>query len=233
MARPKQAKAIEIKAIDIATIEVPIIGKTPLIAHAWSEKAARMMEEKQSKATKTRQREAREPEQEFRAACYLVRGSDPIDSKTIHGFPALPFKHAIRASARHIEGITMTALSGAIFVKCDRETGLTPIYFRELVRRTDPVRLPSGTADLRYRPEYQGWCALLEIEYLSSSYTAEQIVNCVNIGGFCSGIGDWRPGKGGQHGMYEVVTRKVFDEHMKTIGAKLWRSSDLRGMKAA
>lgn len=37
-------------------------------------------------------------------------------------------------------------------------------------------------------------------------YTLEQIINLINVGGFSCGIGEWRPEKDGQNGMYSVVS---------------------------
>ena len=43
----KKTEIIEIKPIQMNTVEVTIQGDTPLIMHAWSEKAKRMMLYKQ------------------------------------------------------------------------------------------------------------------------------------------------------------------------------------------
>ena len=36
------------------------------------------------------------------------------------------------------------------------------------------------------------------------TYSLEQILNMVNFGGFGVGIGEWRPERDGQFGMYEL-----------------------------
>ena len=51
----KTEEIIEIKPIEMVTTVVRIVGDTPLIVHAWSEKAKRMMLDKQTgKATKAK-----------------------------------------------------------------------------------------------------------------------------------------------------------------------------------
>ena len=67
------------------------------------------------------------------------------------------------------------------------------------------VRVGMGTADIRFRGEFNEWEALIPIRYNAGVLTAEQIVNLFQLGGFAVGIGEWRPEKGGVHGMYEVV----------------------------
>lgn len=42
----KSAKTIEILPMELETVEITIVGTTPLIVHAWSEKAKRMMLDK-------------------------------------------------------------------------------------------------------------------------------------------------------------------------------------------
>ena len=48
----KKTEVIEIKPIEIAKLNIRIVGDTPLIMHAWSEKAKREMLEAQQGAKK-------------------------------------------------------------------------------------------------------------------------------------------------------------------------------------
>ena len=52
---------IEIRPIQIRKATIHIVGDTPLIMHAWSEKAKREMLEKQMKVTKTKAKDAKNP----------------------------------------------------------------------------------------------------------------------------------------------------------------------------
>ena len=40
----------------------------------------------------------------------------------------------------------------------------------------------------------------------NGKYNLEQLLNLINYGGFVTGIGEWRPEKDGQHGMYRLKT---------------------------
>ena len=53
----KAETTVEIRPLDIRRVPIRIIGDSPLIVHAWSEKAKRMMLEAQQKATKTKAKE--------------------------------------------------------------------------------------------------------------------------------------------------------------------------------
>jgi hypothetical protein len=47
-------KVVQLTRIERQTVEVPIVGVSPLIPHRWSEKAKRQMREKQSSPTRMR-----------------------------------------------------------------------------------------------------------------------------------------------------------------------------------
>lgn len=63
-----------------------------------------------------------------------------------------------------------------------------------------------GTADLRYRPEFSEWHAKLLVRYNANVLSESQILNLLNVAGFAVGVGEWRPEKDGQYGMFHVAT---------------------------
>src|SRR4051812_46821936 len=73
-----------------------LIGDTPLITHAWSEKAKREMLQKQVKAVKGGGKAARDPHEDFVSSLYEM-GEE--GKKTIYGFPVTGVKNAILSSA--------------------------------------------------------------------------------------------------------------------------------------
>ena len=52
-------EVIEIRPIEIKKVTIRIVGDTPLIMHAWSEKAKRMMLEAQMGIAKGKKKEAK------------------------------------------------------------------------------------------------------------------------------------------------------------------------------
>ncbi|KKM26322.1 hypothetical protein LCGC14_1586020, partial [marine sediment metagenome] len=118
-------------------------------------------------------------------------------------FPALCLKQAIVGSARMVDGLPMTILRGAVFVKGDEE-GMIKVNHKSCELRRDVVRLNGGPADLRYRPELKDWKMKLNIDYNADVISAEQIVNLLSIAGFSQGLGEWRPERNGDFGTFRV-----------------------------
>lgn len=222
MAAKKTEEVLEIRPIDIQTTAVRIIGKSPLIMHAWSEKAKREMLDKQMKVTKTKARDAKNPVEDFIRSMYWCTPMPEdmteegfqaaIDAGARFGFPVTAFKQAANSAAYRLGWVkNQTALRGAWFIEPDftDESGqaLVEIHSDPPIMREDMVRVGMGTADIRYRGEFRNWWADLRINYNSSGvYGLEQIVNIINAGGFACGVGEWRPEKDGQFGMFCVAT---------------------------
>lgn len=182
-----KTKEVEFKNFKIETIHVPIVGTSPLIIHKFSEKAQKMIEDKQAKKAKGG-REARNPEEEVQQALYY------FNDGVTYGFPAGGFKAAMIRAGKQL-GYVMADLKGWFFVVPDeKETNLVEIV-GEPKMRTDMVRIGMGVADVRYRPEFPSWSALLKIQFNSHAISAEQIFELIALAGFSCGIGDWRPEK--------------------------------------
>ena len=61
----KNVETIEIKPIEIQKTTIRVVGDTPLIMHAWSEKAKREILDKQMKKTKASAKQAKSPVEDF------------------------------------------------------------------------------------------------------------------------------------------------------------------------
>ena len=76
--------------------------------------------------------------------------------------------------------------------------------------RTDMVRLESGVADIRFRPEFTDWWMDFDIVFDESMISRDLLVNMFNKGGFCCGLGENRPlpkkGASGHNGMFHVAS---------------------------
>ena len=67
------------------------------------------------------------------------------------------------------------------------------------------VRIGMGSADLRYRAQFNEWYMEMILEFNDGGeYTLDQIINVINAGGFGVGIGEWRPEKDGNFGRYHI-----------------------------
>lgn len=185
-------ETISIPSIEVRTMRLRLIGDSPLISHAWSEKAKKQMLDKQMKKAKTA-KEAKDPHQDY------------IDSMYVHpeggyGFPCVAFKAAAVGACRFSDGVKMTEARGAFHV-----VGELAQIEGEPNMRQDMVRIAMGTADIRFRGEFKKWAVELTISYNAAALSAEQIVNLFNIAGFGVGVGEWRPERDGSYGRFHVA----------------------------
>lgn len=192
MANEKQQTKVVLPKLQIKHAKVTVYGTSPLIVHAWSEKARREMREKQQKLAKMK-KEAKDPVADFEGAKYL-------NAKKQDCVKASFFKNAIVSACRFAEDLKMTIIRGALFVEGD----LLPIKYSKCVMREDPVKIGMGTADLRYRPEYQDWSVDLVISYNENVLSADQVHNLLRLAGYSVGICEWRPERNGDYGRFDI-----------------------------
>lgn len=223
-ANGKKAETIEIRPINIRSAAIRIEGDTPLIVHAWSDKAKLMMLEAQTGKADGKKKPKRRPAEDFVESLYWMTpkisySDDATDDEIMtlfeeavangarFGFPATAIKQAATAAAYRLDAIkNQTGMRGAFFIGSD-ERGLVEIHGDKPTIREDMVKIGMGTADLRYRPQFSVWYIDLVIQYnAESSFSLENIVNALNAGGFVCGIGEWRPEKkgGGLYGRFHV-----------------------------
>jgi len=191
----KKETVVEMKRINIQRVEVKLEGISPLIVHAWSAKAKKEMLDKQMKKAKNA-KEAKDPQRDYEEAFYRLPNGKP-------GFPTIAFKQAaVSAGGRFSDGLKMTELRGAFFI----EGELAEIIGEPRIRE-DMVRVGMGTADIRYRPEFPQWGTTLKISYNADAISLDQLVNIFNLAGFGVGVGEWRPERDGQFGMFRVAMK--------------------------
>ena len=228
MATAKKAKVIEIHDIQLGHMDVTIVGTTPLIVHAWSEKAKRMMLETQRKTKTGAKHDVKIPINDFMDSLYWLteqpeHGRDDMEAEANwanavendakFGFPVTGIKQAVvSGSKRGGLDVVMAELRGTMFLQGATQASTTDLA--EIITpapptmREDMVRVggASKSADIRYRAEFaEGWKIPLRITYVKGGkYSVEQLLNMFNYGGFVTGIGEWRPEKDGQFGMFRV-----------------------------
>ena len=186
---------IEIPKIDVGHLEIRLVGDSPLISNKWSDKAKKQMLDKQMKKAKTA-KEAKDPERDYRESLYEHPNGG-------YGFPCVAFKAAAVSACRFSDGIKMTEARGAFHV-----VGELAQLKGEPSMREDMVRVGMGTADIRYRGQFEKWSTTLLVSFNRAALSPEQIVNLFNIAGFGVGVGEWRPEKDGSHGRFHVASEK-------------------------
>ena len=191
--------------------DIWLIGETPLICHAWSEKAKREMLAKQTKAVKDA-RAVRDPKADFVSSLYeMAEGSGQ------YGFPLGGVKNCILSTAHKDRGVSKTvvrqalqlraaivrvrpALAGAI---CDMP--LLRIWGGKPEMREDMVRVGTGvrkTATLAYRAQFWPWAIRVTGRVNTRMLPAEALEFLAREGGLATGVGEWRNEKDGIFGSF-------------------------------
>jgi hypothetical protein len=205
---------VEMKQMRLQRIEVPIIGTSPLIMHAWSRKAKEMMLAKQMKRATTG-KVAKDPQMDFEESIYT-------DATNLPAFPTIAFKAAAVDAAVAMD-FKKTNLRLSFHIDGD----MVPIVGSDPTPREDMVRVGMGTADIRYRAQFTTWATLLPVTVNLAMLSVEQLVNLFDAAGFGVGIGEWRPQRDGQFGRFRVAN----DEESKQIAG--WIKARNKGAKAA
>jgi hypothetical protein len=227
MARSKKAveetakeTAVKLPQIKLQGFRIWIVGDTPLITHAWSEKAKRQMLDKQLKNT-SEGRPVRDPESDFVNSLY------EFDDEGHYGFPAMAVKKAMLSAAHKDKGVPRAAVQGALWLHaamirtrpalagaiCDMP--LLRIWGPEPEMREDMVKVGVGlskTADLAYRGQFFPWGMLVTGRLNVSVCPIDWLPFLVRHSGLSTGIGDWRNEKNGMFGSFHLANPKETSE---------------------
>lgn len=189
--KEKNMAKIGIKKIDVT---IKGMAGSPLVIHAFAEKAKQEIRDKQQKKA-TRTKEERRPEEEAKAAKY-------IDSKGRECAPITAIKKSLVSAGTAFDGLTKVGLRQAIFVDSQDEPGSAIVPILNLdgspaigVTREDAVTIGINTRSLAYRPEYKTWKIRLSFEYNSRIISEEQLLALIDQAGWGVGICEGRPEK--------------------------------------
>jgi len=189
-----------------------IVGDTPLITHAWSEKAKREMLQKQVKATKAG-KDARDPQSDFVSSLYEM-------SEGVYGFPATGVKNCILSAAHKDKGIARTGVMAALWINADMvrvrpalagaicDMPLIRIYGTPPEMREDMVKIGAGlnkTANLAYRAQFTVWAMRVTGRFNPAIVSEEALAFLIAESGFSSGVGEWRIERKGMFGAFHLA----------------------------
>lgn len=192
MAKVGEAEVLAIPPMDLRMAIVHIEGDSRLVTHQWSEKAKQMIRDKQGGKARVKN-PPKDPQQEYENAAYRTADGG-------YGVPSIAFKSAVVSAATQAGGVTKVFLRGAFHIPGD----LVAIKGTPRMRE-DMVRVGMGTADLRYRPEFVVWGADVPVRYNANVITLEQLAHLFHLAGFAVGVGEHRPEKDGDWGMFHVT----------------------------
>lgn len=180
--------------IGIQSVEITLRGRkgSPLVIHAFADKAKQEIRDKQQKKAK-KAKEQRDPVAEFNAAKY-------IDSEGRECAPITAIKKSIISAATAFDDITKVGLRQAVFVDSVANPGAAfiPIETHDGkpavgTMREDAVTIGINTRGLTYRPEYPQWQLRVRIEFNPRIVSKEQLLALVDQAGWGVGICEGRP----------------------------------------
>jgi len=189
----KQA-SVDSAVVGIQKIELTLHGRpgSPLVVHAFSEKAKNEIRDKQQKKAK-KAKEERHPQEEADAARY-------VDEKGRECAPITALKKAIITAATAFDDVTKVGLRQALFVDSVANPGssMVPIERHDGspavgVMREDAVTIGINTRGLTYRPEYKEWQLRISIEFNPRIVSESQLLALVDQAGWGVGICEGRP----------------------------------------
>lgn len=205
-------KKVKLKPISKKIVSVRLVGISPLVQHKWSEKARKMIRDKQQEGKKTKERELRNPEQEGRDAMHTTEDGKP-------GVPAAAIKAAIINAAHKDLGIEKTLVRKALFVLPMGRDVVIPLEGNgkplEVEIVEDTVRVGQGSADLRYRPYINNWSLTIEMEINDELLQMQDVLFLLERAGFGVGLLERRPERGGDFGRFEVDLKSVKERKAK------------------
>ena len=181
---------IGLRKVDLILRNIP---GSPMVVHAFTEKAKQEIRDKQQKKAK-KTKEERKPQEEAEAAKYFDRLGRECA-------PIAAIKKSIISAVSAFDDITKVGLRQALFVNApDLPGALAPIETHDGrnavgVMREDAVTIGINTRGLVYRPEYSEWQIRINIEYNPRIVSEEQLLALVDQAGWGVGICEGRPEK--------------------------------------
>lgn len=213
--KPVVEESVSVLEIKRETIELCIVGTTPMIQQAMSAKvrAGLLLPPQKKNAAEKAGSLKHEPLQEYRGAFYRTRGTD---APTAIGMPAGAFKAMIGAAALRMPGVKRTEVEQLTYIEGDTTIPVygVPQMLMSVVRSADMNRTP----DIRTRPILPKWALRVRVGFVIPIMNRTAVVNLISAAGVFIGLSDWRPEKGsGNFGQFRICdpTDPEFKEILK------------------
>lgn len=196
------AGTIDILQVERGTLEVCVLGTSPIVLNRMSEKAKRelLMPKGRKTAVEKATSLKHDPIEEYRASAYRL--IDP-QAPTLLALLSTSFKGAMATAALDLPG-TKKAQIGRLTYVNGMYVGLygIPQLFMSITRSADMNKTP----DVRTRAIVPEWACQLSITYVKPLMRPNAVVSLLAAAGLSIGVGDWRPEKGkGSFGQFELV----------------------------
>lgn len=204
-AKAEAPEQIRITRPKLKIAAIKIVGISPYCQHAFSEKQREQMEETQRQGQQARGKKKRDPK-DFMAAFENAKhyAKTKPGEKPWIGIPAPAFRDACIDACRLV-GYKMTHAKLSIFIEADGidkndGTPLVRIIGEPRVHKGF-VRNANGVADIRWRPFWEEWSAIVSVQWDEDQFSAGDVVNLVMRAGLQVGIGEGRPSSPNSNGL--------------------------------
>lgn len=195
-----ETKQLEIKAPRLHVLELKIVGTAPYVQHRFSAKAINQIIATQKAGTVAKGKKVREP-----------KDFDEVYTSAMHmsregwcGIPAGAFRNAMISACRTV-GYKMTHAKLAAFVLADGFDKVDGTPLIKIIgtphRHTAHARNDNGSVDIRMRPMWDEWSAIVRIRYDADMFCEADVANLMMRVGMQVGIGEGRPDSKNSAGM--------------------------------
>ena len=218
--------ATEIILVEKGTIDLCVIGTSPIILNRMSEKAKHelLMPKGRKTAAEKATSLKHDPMEEFRASAYTLGADAPTKLAIL----ATSFKGAMATAALDLPGAKKAQIGRLTYVNGEK----VPVYgvpklFMSIVRSADMNKTP----DVRTRAIVPQWACRLSVTYIKPLMRPAAVTNLLAAAGLSIGVGDWRPEKGkGNYGQFEIVAET--DARFRAIIASGGRDAQIAALES-
>lgn len=192
-----EPQVIRISRPRLRETTVRIVGISPYVQHAFSEKQRKQMEATQRAGQQARGKRTRTPKN-FDEVYEAAKHKAKVAKGEIAwcGIPCPAFRNAMISACRLI-GFKMTIAKLSIFVEADGidvndGTPLVRIHGEPRIHQS-AARNANGSADVRWRPMWEEWYADVRVSWDEDQFSSADVVNLMLRAGLQVGIGEGRP----------------------------------------
>lgn len=200
-AAPKEDR-IEIEAIQTGKMTVCLVGITPLIFNAMSQKTKMVLLAPKGRMSSVEKEtnQKHDPLSEYRDSVYRYRDDDKA---TRLMFPCGGFKKGMMTAALDSKSAKKAVIGRLLWLQ-ERDIAVygVPQLLMSVTRSADMNHTP----DVRTRAIVEDWACVITMEFVFPKLDKTQVLNLLQSAGLTCGIGDWRQEKGsGDFGRYRIV----------------------------
>jgi hypothetical protein len=222
---PTSEVVSEVLKVSTGSIDLSILGTSPLVLNRMSEKAKHelLMPKGRKNAAERATSLKHIPIDEYRASAYTLK-----DGPTLLALMATAFKGALRSAALDMPGAKKAQIGRLTYIEGDL-VGIygVPKLFMAIVRSADMNKTP----DVRTRAIVPEWACQLRVTYVEPLIRANAVINLMAAAGITIGVGDGRPEKGAMsYGQFKIVSPD--DANFKRILKEGARKAQQAGLQS-